>query len=124
MRMLRVGHVINLIALLLLAGIYLRALAYTPVEQSQGLAQKIFYLHVPAAIWAELAMIVVGLSSVFYLFTKDPRLDRSDMGEADLGHLVDLGCPPDVHALPLSAVCRLSAVARRRDRSRRAGPFR
>src|SRR5439155_1109663 len=50
-----------------------------------GLAQKIFYLHVPAAIWAELAMIVVGLSSVFYLFTKDPRLDRFAASSAEVG---------------------------------------
>jgi heme exporter protein C len=85
MKLLRVGHVINLIALLLLAGIYLRALAYTPVEASQGLAQKIFYLHVPAAIWAETAMIFVGLASVFYLFTKDPRLDRFAASSAEVG---------------------------------------
>ena len=85
MKLLRVGHVINLIALLLLAGVYLRALAYTPVEASQGLAQKIFYLHVPAAIWAETAMIFVGLASVFYLFTKDPRLDRFAASSAEVG---------------------------------------
>src|SRR5947208_2894706 len=85
MRMLRVGRWITVIALALLAGIYVRALAYTPVEQSQGLAQKIFYLHVPAAIWAETAMILVGLSSVFYLFTKDPPLDRFAAGSAEVG---------------------------------------
>ena len=85
MKLLRVGHVINLIALLLLAGVYLRALAYTPVEASQGLAQKIFYLHVPAAIWAETAMIFVGLASIFYLFTKDPRLDRFAASSAEVG---------------------------------------
>ncbi len=85
MKLLRVGHVINLIALLLLAGVYLRALGYTPVEASQGLAQKIFYLHVPAAIWAETAMIFVGLASVFYLFTKDPRLDRFAASSAEVG---------------------------------------
>ena len=87
MKLLRVGHVINLIALLLLAGVYLRALAYTPVEASQGLAQKIFYLHVPAAIWAETAMIFVGLASIFYLFTKDPRLDRFAASSAEVGSI-------------------------------------
>lgn len=85
MKILRVGHVMNLVALLLLAGIYVRALAYTPVEASQGLAQKIFYLHVPAAIWAETAMIFVGLASIFYLFTKDPRLDRFAASSAEVG---------------------------------------
>src|SRR5438067_9084006 len=85
MRMLRVGRWITAIGLMLLAGVYVRALSFTPIEQSQGLAQKIFYLHVPAAIWAELAMILVGLSSVAYLFTKDPRLDRFAASSAEVG---------------------------------------
>jgi heme exporter protein C len=85
MRMLRVGRWITVIGLVLLAGVYVRALSFTPIEQSQGLAQKIFYLHVPAAIWAEMAMILVGLSSVFYLFTKDPRLDRFAASSAEVG---------------------------------------
>jgi heme exporter protein C len=73
------------LALALLAGIYVRALAFTPVERSQGLAQKIFYLHVPAAVWAESAMILVGLGSIFYLFLKDPRLDRFAEASAEVG---------------------------------------
>src|SRR5437899_1584245 len=85
MRMLRTGRWITAIALVLLAGVYVRALLYTPVEASQGLAQKIFYLHVPAAIWAETAMILVGLASVVYLFTKDPRLDRFAASSAEVG---------------------------------------
>ena len=85
MRMLQVGRWLTAIGLVLLAGVYVRALSYTPVEQTQGLAQKIFYLHVPAAIWAETAMILVGLASVFYLFTKDPRLDRFAAASAEVG---------------------------------------
>ena len=85
MRMLRVGRWITAIAFLLLVGIYVRALAYTPVERFQGLAQKIFYLHVPAAIWAETAMILVGLAGIFYLFLKDPRLDRFAESSAEVG---------------------------------------
>lgn len=85
MRLLRVGRWITAVALLLLAGVYVRALAFTPVERSQGLAQKIFYLHVPAAIWAETAMILVGLASIFYLFLKDPRLDRFAAASAEAG---------------------------------------
>jgi heme exporter protein C len=83
--MLRTGRWITAIALVLLAGVYVRALLYTPVEASQGLAQKIFYLHVPAAIWAETAMILVGLASIVYLFTKDPRLDRFAASSAEVG---------------------------------------
>src|SRR5712671_7312846 len=85
MRMLRVGRWITAIALLLLIGVYVRALAFTPVERMQGLAQKIYYLHVPAAIWAETAMVLVGVASVFYLFLKDPRLDRFAAASAEVG---------------------------------------
>lgn len=85
MRLLRVGHWLTGISLVLLAGVYVRALAYTPVERMQGAAQKIFYVHVPAAIWAETAMILVGLASVFYLFLKDSRLDRFAAASAEVG---------------------------------------
>lgn len=85
MRMLRVGRWITAIGMLLLAGVYVRALAYTPVEQFQGLAQKIYYLHVPAAIWAETSMILVGVASIGYLFLKDPRLDRFAHASAEVG---------------------------------------
>src|SRR2546427_8694722 len=76
MSLLHRGRWITLLGLALLAGVYVRALAFTPVERLQGPAQKIYYLHVPAAIWAETAMVLVGLGSIFYLFLKDRRLDR------------------------------------------------
>lgn len=85
MRLLRAGRWITVTALLLLAGVYVRALVYTPLERMQGAAQKIFYVHVPAAIWAETAMILVGLAGVFYLFLKDPRLDRFAAASAEVG---------------------------------------
>src|SRR5437773_2519071 len=68
MSLLHRGRWITLLGLALLAGVYVRALAFTPVERLQGPAQKIYYLHVPAAIWAETAMVLVGLGSIVYLF--------------------------------------------------------
>src|SRR5213594_1925315 len=85
MRLDRAGRWVTLVGLVLLAGVYLRALAFTPIERSQGPAQKIFYLHMPAAVWAELAMGLVGLAGVFYLFLKDPRLDRFGAASAEAG---------------------------------------
>src|SRR5213594_2476436 len=85
MRLDRAGRWVTLVGLVLLAGVYLRALAFTPIERSQGPAQKIFYLHMPAAVWAELAMGLVGLAGVFYLFLKDPRLDRFAAASAEAG---------------------------------------
>src|SRR6266516_6050735 len=85
MRLDRAGRWVTMVGLVLLAGVYLRALAFTPIERSQGPAQKIFYLHMPAAVWAELAMVLVGVAGVFYLFLKDPRLDRFAAASAEAG---------------------------------------
>lgn len=84
-RITRRGLWLSAVALLSLAGVYLLALAYTPVEARQGLAQKIFYLHVPAAWSALLAFSLVGLASALYLWLHDPRLDRFAAASAEVG---------------------------------------
>ena len=72
-------------ALLGLLGVYVLALGFTPVEVRQGLAQKIFYLHVPAAWAALLAFSLVGIGSSLYLWLQDPRLDRFAAASAEVG---------------------------------------
>ena len=61
------------------------ALGFTPMEARQGLAQKIFYLHVPAAWSALLAFSLVGITSALYLWLHDPRLDRFAASSAEVG---------------------------------------
>ena len=73
------------IALLLVAVVYVRALAFTPEEATQGLAQKIFYIHAPSAWVAFLAFGIVGVCSVIYLVMKDPRLDLFAASSAEVG---------------------------------------
>src|SRR5207244_11920106 len=85
MSLVQKGRWITLVALVCLGAVYVRALAFTPVERLQGPAQKIFYLHVPAALWTEAAMVLVGLAGIFYLFLKDPRLDRFAEASAEVG---------------------------------------
>jgi heme exporter protein C len=85
MTLVRSGRWITGIALLLVAGVYVRALVYTPVEIHQGLAQKIYYVHVPSAWSAMLAMGMVGLASILFLFLKDPRYDRFASASAEVG---------------------------------------
>jgi heme exporter protein C len=84
-RALRRSGVWMAIALLLVAGVYVRALAFTPEEATQGLAQKIFYIHAPSAWVAFLAFGVVGVCSVIYLIMKDPRLDLFAASSAEVG---------------------------------------
>lgn len=79
------GRWITIGSLVLLAGIYVRALHFTPVEEHQGLAQKIFYLHVPAAWSAMLSMGLVGLASILFLVMKEPRFDRFAAASAEVG---------------------------------------
>lgn len=81
----RRGTVISLIALLGIAGVYVLALRYTPTEAHQGLAQKIFYVHVPAAWSAMLAFSLVGIVSALYLWLQDPRMDRFAASSAEVG---------------------------------------
>src|SRR5436853_6580336 len=85
MSLVQKGRWITLVALVCLGAVYVRALAFTPVERLQGPAQKIFYLHVPAALWTEAAMVLVGLAGIFYLLLKDPRLDRFADASAEVG---------------------------------------
>jgi heme exporter protein C len=84
-RIVRRGLWLSAGGLIGLAGIYVLALEFTPVEARQGLAQKIFYLHVPAAWSALLAFSLVGIASSLYLWLKDPRLDRFAAASAEVG---------------------------------------
>jgi heme exporter protein C len=79
------GRWTTVVALLLLAGVYVRALVFTPEDRLQGPAQKIFYVHVPAAWSAMLAMGLVGLASILFLLVKDPRYDRFAAASAEVG---------------------------------------
>jgi heme exporter protein C len=79
------GRWLTAIGLLLLGGVYVRALAFTPLELHQGPAQKIFYVHVPAAWSSMLAMGLVGLSSILFLLIRDARYDRFAAASAEVG---------------------------------------
>src|SRR6476661_8949778 len=84
-RLVRRGLWLSAIAFAGLALVYVLALRYTPVEARQGLAQKIFYLHVPAAWSALISFSLVGIASGVYLWLQDPRLDRFAAASAEVG---------------------------------------
>lgn len=74
------------IAVLCVAGSVVRDLAFTPTEAHQGLAQKIFYVHVPAAFTAlYLAFALMAIASVLYLWLRNPELDRVAACSAEVG---------------------------------------
>ncbi|GAC1684201.1 MAG: heme ABC transporter permease [Gemmatimonadaceae bacterium] len=75
-----------LIAIALVVATLVRAVAFTPTEATQGAAQKIFYVHVPAAIVAlYLACLLAALASVLYLWLGDEKLDRVAESSAEVG---------------------------------------
>ena len=84
-RIVRRGLGLSAVGVAGLAGVYLLALNFTPVEARHGLAQKIFYVHVPAAWSALLAFSLVGIASMLYLWLQDPRLDRFAAASAEVG---------------------------------------
>ena len=74
------------VAVLAVAGALARAIWFTPVEARQGAAQKIFYVHVPAAIIAlYVAFPLLAIASTLYLWLKDDRLDRFAESVAEVG---------------------------------------
>lgn len=74
------------LAVLGLAAAFVRAIYFTPIELRQGAAQKIFYVHAPAAIVAlYVAFGLVFVTSALYLWLKDPRLDLVAESSAEVG---------------------------------------
>ena len=93
-----------------------------PPDELQGDAQRLMYLHVPAAWVAYVAFAVVLAASGAYLMGGDLRWDRFARAAAELGvvltaaaiatgslwgHLVGLGPPPGQHG---PAAARLRRV--------------
>ncbi|HRP08922.1 MAG TPA: cytochrome c biogenesis protein CcsA [Gemmatimonadales bacterium] len=79
------GRVVTVIALLMLAGLYVMALQFTPPERFQGLVQKVFYIHPPAAYAMQLAFVLTGIASALYLWLRDARLDAFAEASAEVG---------------------------------------
>lgn len=73
-------------ALTLLAAIYL-ALFSAPVELTMGIAQKIFYLHVPSAMAMYAGFIITSVASIFYLLRPKVGWDIAAMTGAEMGLL-------------------------------------
>lgn len=58
---------------------------WVPTEEFQGIVQRIFYVHVPAAWVAYLAFAVVLVASIAYLRSSSPRWDAVARSSAEVG---------------------------------------
>jgi heme exporter protein C len=75
------------VALICMVAAYVRAIYFTPIEALQGAAQKIYYVHVSAALSAYLALGIVALMSIVYLWLRDERADRLAESAGEVGLL-------------------------------------
>ncbi len=74
------------IAVACVAASVVRDLEFTPEEALQGAAQKILYIHAPAAFTAlYLAFALMAVASVLYLWLHDAKLDRVAACAAEVG---------------------------------------
>jgi heme exporter protein C len=65
----------------------IRAIFFTPFEATQGGAQKIYYIHIAAALGAYLGFTVGAMASLVYLWLRDPRSDRLAESGVEVGLL-------------------------------------
>jgi heme exporter protein C len=74
--------VIGLLGVMLVYGL---SFFWVSTEASQGVVQRIFYVHVPSAWTAFLAFGISALTSALYLWLRDERFDRAAVSAAEGG---------------------------------------
>ena len=63
------------------------AMWYAPTERMMGDVQRIFYMHVPAAMNGALAFVVAAVAGIGYLVRRSERWDRIGRTSVELGTL-------------------------------------
>lgn len=77
--------VLTVVGLGLLTLLLWQVFFWVPTEAVQGVVQRIFYIHVPAAWVAFMAFGVVAFCSAVYLWLKDERADQLAVAAAEGG---------------------------------------
>ena len=77
--------VLGLLVMLLMFIALLLVYGYAPIEKTMGMAQKIFYFHVPSAFMAFISFAIVFAASILYLRSKDDKYDRVASSAAEVG---------------------------------------
>lgn len=81
----RVRNVTLPLSAVALMGAMLMIFGYAPVEKTQGMVQKIFYVHVSSAWSSYLAFFVCFVSSILYLLRRDRAWDLLALAGAEVG---------------------------------------
>ena len=81
----RGGTFLTLLGLCGLLAVLWMSFFWVSTEVNQGIVQRIFYVHVPAAWTSFLAFGLCALTSAVYLWLRDDRLDRAAVCAAEGG---------------------------------------
>jgi heme exporter protein C len=81
----KAGTALTVVGLAGMALVYWLSFFWVSTELSQGVAQRIFYVHVPAAWTAFLAFGISALCSAMYLWLRDERFDQAALSAAEGG---------------------------------------
>jgi heme exporter protein C len=81
----RAGMALAAVGLAGLVLVYWLSFFWVSTEVTQGVAQRIFYVHVPAAWTSFLAFGISAFTSAMYLWLRDERLDRAALSAAEGG---------------------------------------
>lgn len=81
----RTEQSVGVLAVLSIAATLILGLVVAPPDAVQGQAQRLMYVHVPAALTAYLAFAIVLVGSVAYLLRRNLRWDRRAQAAAELG---------------------------------------
>lgn len=78
-------NVLALLVVLMLGWAAYASFFVAPTENTMGLIQRIFYLHMPSAIVAFCAFLVTFVSNLLYVFRRQQRWDWLAVASAEVG---------------------------------------
>jgi heme exporter protein C len=85
-------------------GLY-QALLVAPDDYQQGATVKIMFIHVPSAWLGMLCWALMSVAALGTLVWRHPLADvAAKAAAADVGHLLGLGCAPNICVGPVSDV--------------------
>ena len=83
---------LSVLAFLLVLFAFICMLFFTPVEQTMGLVQKVFYFHMSAAWVGMLAFLVAAVFGLLYLSRRDMKWDTLTAASVEVGLLFTVIC--------------------------------
>ncbi len=77
--------VLDILSLLLVPGVLVLILFYTPVEAQMGAVQKVFYFHVASAWAGMVSFIVAAVGGALYLVKRQMQYDWLSLAAVEVG---------------------------------------